>query len=173
MKKFDFSVIRNLRKKWRMSAEELARKANLTRATVVKIEAGNGNPTIETIEALSSVFQLSSSELIRLDAEIAQCETGNTSSFTKGQFAGVHVWFPNFEIYHIKAQAEVRKESDPVHHDNTAEVCFVLSGKVRVTVAGQSHEIGPGMALRFKALHEHHFDVLEDAELLLIHHASF
>lgn len=170
MKKFDFSVIKNLRKKWGLTAEELAKKANLTRATVSKIEGGGGNPTIETIEALSGVFQLSSSELIRL-AEVARCETASTNSFRTEYLEGTHVWFPNFEIYHVRARPGVRKGADPQRHENTAEVCLVLSGRVNLTVAGQSYELGPGMALRFKALHDHYFDIIEEAELLLIHHS--
>jgi hypothetical protein len=37
-------------------------------------------------------------------------------------------------------------------------------------VGGVSHELGPGMALRFKAMHDHFFDIIDDAEFLLIHH---
>ena len=170
MKKFDFSVIRTLRKKRGLTAEELAKRANMTRATVSKIEGGGGNPTIETIEALSSVFQLALSELIRL-AEVAHCEVATTKAFKTDRFEGAHIWFPNFEVYYIRADTGVRKESDPQRHENTAEICLVLSGKVKVTVRGQSHELGPGMALRFKALHEHHFDIIEKAEFLLIHHS--
>lgn len=153
-----------------LTAEELAKRANLTRATVSKIEGGDGNPTIETIEALSSVLQLSASELIRL-AEAAHCEMARTKTFKTDRFEGTHFWFPNFEVYYIRADAGVRKESDPERHENTAEICLVLAGKVKVTVRGQSHELGPGMALRFKALHEHHFDIIDKAEFLLIHHS--
>lgn len=135
MKKFDFSVIRNLRKKWGITAEEAAERANLTRSTVVKIEGGNGNPTIETIEALSNVFQLSSSELVRL-AEVGQCEAASTKPFKTEHFEGAHIWFPNFEIYHIQAGSGVRKGSDTQRHENTAEVCLLLSGKAKVTVGG-------------------------------------
>jgi transcriptional regulator with XRE-family HTH domain len=169
MSKFDFSIIRTLRKKQGITAEQLAKRANLTRATVAKIEGGDGNPTIETIEALSSVFQLTSSELIRL-AEVAHCEFSTTNTFKSDQFEGTHIWFPNFEVYWIKADSGVRKESDPQRHENTAEICLVLSGKIKVTVRDQSYELGGGMALRFKALHEHHFDIIEKAEFLLIHH---
>ena len=171
MGKFDFSVIRNLRKKWGLTAEELAKRSGLTRGTIAKIEGKDGNPTIETIEALSTVFQLSSSELIRL-AETAQCEAGASQPFKGQGIDGAHIWFPNFEVYHLRGGRGVRKESDPRHHENTAEVCLVLSGKVRVVVGEQSHELGPGMALRFKALHEHHFDFIEESEMLLIHHVS-
>lgn len=166
---FDFSIIRTLRRKRGMTAEELAGHAGLTRATVAKIEGGDGNPTIETIQALSRVLQLTSSELIRL-AEVAHCEAATTTPFKKERFEGEHIRFPNFEVYHLRAQPGARKESDPQNHENTAEVCLVLSGRVKVTVGGQSHELGPGMAVRFKALHEHHFDIIEDSELLLIHH---
>ena len=169
MSKFDFSIIRTLRMKWGLSAEELAKRANVTRATVAKIESGDGNPTIETIESLSNVFQLTSSELIRL-AEVAQCELASTKAFKTDKFDGVHVWFPNFEVYFIKAESNTRKESDPKRHENTAEICLVLSGKVIANIAGHSYELGPGMALRFKALHEHNFDIVEKAEFLLIHH---
>ena len=142
MGKFDFSIIRSLRTKWGLTAEELAKRANMTRATVAKIEAGDGNPTIETIDALSSVFQLTSSELIRL-AEVAQCETATTKAFKTDKFDGVHIWFPNFEVYFIQADSNVRKESDPRRHENTAEICLVLSGKVIANVAGQSYRWFP------------------------------
>ena len=169
MGNFDFTIIRTLRAKWGLTAEELAKKANLTRATVAKIEAGDGNPTIETIEALSSVFQLTSSEFIRL-AEVARCEMATTKVFQTVGIDVVHIWFPNFEVYFVKADSNRRKESDPRRHENTAEICLVLSGRIKANVAGQSYELGPGMALRFKALHEHSFDIIEKAEFLLIHH---
>ncbi len=170
MKKFDFSIIKNLRGKWGITAEELANRANLTRATVAKMESGCGNPTIDTIEALSAVFHLTSSELIRL-AEVARCEEATAQPFGKQPGLDcVHVWFPDFEVYHVKGKAGTRKESDPQRHENTAEVCMTLSGRIRLTVGGKSYELGPGMAVRFKALHDHHFDVMEDAEFLLIHH---
>ena len=169
MSKFDFSIIRTLRKKWGITAEELACKADLTRATVAKIESGGGNPTIETIEALSRAFQLTSSELIRM-AEKAQCEVGTTRELKFKEFQTTHIQFPDFEAYWVAGPSGARKNADPRHHENTAEVCLVLSGRVRATVGNQSHELGPGMAIRFKALHHHFFDVLEKAEFLLIHH---
>ena len=169
MKKYDFSVIRVLRLKRGLTAEQLAKKAGLTRATVSKIEAGEGNPTLDTIEAIGNVFQLSASELLRL-AEIAQCEEATTQTFRAKGIEGAHIEFPNFEVFRVKARTGVRKLSEPQHHDNTAEVCLVLSGRIKMTLAGQTYDLGPGRALRFKALQEHRFDVVEDAEFLLIHH---
>lgn len=48
---------------------------------------------------------------------------------------------------------------------------LVLSGRVPVTTRGHTPKLGPGMALRFKALHDYHFEVVEQAKLLLIQHS--
>ena len=170
MKTFDFSIIKTLRMKWGLTAEELAARAKVTRATVAKIESGNGNPTIETLGALSRVFQLPASQLIRM-AEVAHCEHGETQPFAENGLVGTHVRFPGFEVYRLRARAGVHTVSEPGYHENTAEVCQVTAGRIRITIQGVSHELGPDMAVRFKAMHEHRIDVLEDAEFLLIHHS--
>lgn len=172
MPQFDFSIIRTLRKKRGLTAGELARRADLTRATVAKMEAGDGNPTIETIDALSGVFQLTPSELIRM-AEASRCELAEPRPIKTDSFEGILVRFPNFEAYHLKAEAGVRKESDPRYHEDTDEICLVLSGRIKAVVGGRPHELGPGMALRFRALQEHHFDVVDRAEFILIHPGLF
>lgn len=169
MKMFDFSIIKTLRMKWGLTAEELAARAGLTRATVAKIESGNGNPTIETVGAISRVVQLPASELIRM-AETAHIETAKTTPFENGDLIGQNIRFPGFEIYRLKAKSGVSQTSDPGYHENTAEVCLVIKGKVRITVQDQTYELGPDMAIRFKALHQHQVEIVEDAEFLMIHH---
>jgi transcriptional regulator with XRE-family HTH domain len=168
-KEFDFSVIRTLRSKRGLTAEQLAEKAGVTRVTVAKIESGEGNPTLDTIRALSSVFQLSTSELIRL-AEVDLCEEPEIKSFHDKGMDVEHICFPGFEIYHIQAGASHQYISSPEYHDNTSEVCLIISGRIRVKIAGQVHEMGPGMALRFKSLQKHEFDIIEDADFLMIHY---
>ncbi len=55
-----------------------------------------------------------------------------------------HIWFPNFEIFYIRAGSGLEDLANPEYHENTAEVFLILSGKVRVVVAGQLYELGPG-----------------------------
>jgi transcriptional regulator with XRE-family HTH domain len=167
-KGFDFSVIRTLRKKHGLTIEELAQKAQLTRLTVAKMEMGKGNPTMDTVEALARVFQLASSELIRM-AEKEKAELAAIKDFQSPGIEGKNLCFPNLEIFHLRGQAGGQTEFDPGLHENTSEICLVLTGKLALTVRGQSHELHAGMALRFKAIQEHHIKILEDAEFLLIH----
>jgi transcriptional regulator with XRE-family HTH domain len=166
-KGFDFSVIRTLRKKHGLTIEELAKRANLTRVTVAKIEMGNGNPTMDTVEALARVFQLASSELIRM-AEKEKAELATIKDFQSGDIKGKRLGFPHLEIFHVRGQAGGHTEFDPGLHENTSEICFMLAGKLVLAVGGQPHELHAGMALRFQAMQEHQINLIEDAEFLLI-----
>lgn len=169
MKRFDFSVIKTLRLKLGLTAEQLAEKANVTRATVTKMEAGFNNPTVQTIDALAEVFQLSPSELLRI-AEGVQLDIGRIEQFSRPGYKGKHIYFDKFEFYWLKAIKGCRIESEFDLHGDTTEVCFVLSGHLVLTVGEQRVTITKGMAVRFSALHEHRFDVVDDTEFLLIHH---
>jgi len=169
MKRFDFSVLKTLRLKQGITAEQLAEKANVTRATIVKMESGFDNPTVQTIDALAKVFRLSSSELLRL-AEGVRFDLGRVEKFIKPGYGGKRIYFDKFEIYWLKAKKGVRIDSEFELHEDTAEVCFVLSGRLVLNVGEQEIMVLEGMAARFNALQEHRLSVIEDTEFLLIHH---
>ena len=169
LNRFDFSIVRTLRMKRGMTAEALAQNAAITRATIVKLESGKGNPTVETLGAIGRVFQLTASQLIQM-AETCATESGRTTPFDQDGFKGMKTAFPGFEAYYLTAPAGSRSVSEPDLHENTAEICFVISGRVRVRVLGETTELTPGSSMRFKALLDHELEVTADAELMLIHH---
>jgi len=56
--------IKELRKKHKISQEELAKKAGITYSTLIKIESGaNDNPTIKTIRKIADALDVSLDEL--------------------------------------------------------------------------------------------------------------
>ena len=169
MNKFDFSVIGTLRNKLGISAEELAQKANVTRATINKMEKGEGNPTMGTIEALASVFKLAPCELVHL-AEKTRMEMAKTKGLQMRGLTGKRILFPDFEALHIKAKAGIHKDFDPIWHENSTKICIVLSGSLRLSIGEATNLLEAGKALRFKASHDHQLDIMDDAEFLLIQH---
>ena len=171
MNEFDFSVIRNLRTKRKISAEDLARRAGLTRMTVAKIENNEGNPTLGTINALARVFGLSSGELVSL-AEQARVDEPVVTGFRSKGFNGKRIRFPGFELFRLRAGKGAESVFEPGIHQDTDEVCLVLSGRIRLAVAGQELDLAAGDARRFRAMHEHRITVVEAAEFFLIHHHS-
>lgn len=58
-------TIRELRKKHKISQEELASQAGVTYSTLIKIESGaNDNPTIKTVKKIADALNVSLDELI-------------------------------------------------------------------------------------------------------------
>jgi len=58
-------TIKELRKKHKISQEELARKAGMTYSTLIKIESGaNDNPTIKTMKKIADALEVSLDELV-------------------------------------------------------------------------------------------------------------
>lgn len=57
--------IKKLRKQHNLSQEKLAKNANVTYSTIIKIESGvNKNPTLDTLSKLADVFGISIDKLV-------------------------------------------------------------------------------------------------------------
>ncbi|MBI4683916.1 MAG: helix-turn-helix transcriptional regulator [Nitrospirae bacterium] len=57
--------IKKLRKKHKLSQEQLAQKAGITYSTLIKIESGaNDNPTIKTLIKIADALDVSLDELV-------------------------------------------------------------------------------------------------------------
>ena len=57
--------IKQLRKKHNLSQDGLAKKANITYSTIIKIERGaNENPKLETLWKLADAFEITIDELV-------------------------------------------------------------------------------------------------------------
>lgn len=58
------TTIKALRKKHKISQEQLAHKAGITYSTLIKIESGaNDNPTIKTMKRIADALEVSLDEL--------------------------------------------------------------------------------------------------------------
>ncbi len=61
--------IRRRREQRGMASAELARRAGLSKATLSGLEAGNGNPTIETLDALAIALRIPLTDLLTRDTD--------------------------------------------------------------------------------------------------------
>ena len=57
--------IKKYRQKFKLSQEELARKAGITYSTLIKLESGaNKNPTVKTLQQLAKALGISIDKLL-------------------------------------------------------------------------------------------------------------
>ena len=167
MNNFDFTVIKSLRQKIDLTAEQLAEKAGLARLTVAKIESGKGNPTVETVAALSRVFGMTPSEFIQL-AEKRSIEDGIPMPLPVEGIPGTVLYYPDIEFHYLRAKLGTEIHAGPKAHEKNMEICLVLKGKLRLHIGDTVKEIPGGASARFNALLEHWLEIVEDTEFVMI-----
>ena len=167
MNNFDFTVVKSLRHKMNLTAEQLAEKAGVARLTVAKIESGKGNPTVETVAALSRVLGVTSSEFIRL-AEKKNIEDAIPKPLPVEGVSGTLLCYPDFELHHVRAKCGTEIHAGPKAHEKNTEICLVLKGKMRLNIGDIVKEISGGNSARFNAWVEHWLEIVEDTEFVMI-----
>ena len=59
--------------------------------------------------------------------------------------------------------------SRPEVHQDDYELCWVLQGRIRLSILERVEELGPGDVLQFDGVLEHAYEALEPTTLILVH----
>lgn len=150
--------IGEVRRQQGLTLDALAERAGVSRATLSRIERGETSPTAHVLGALCGVFGLTLSRLLLGIEETAPAlmradrapvwedpETGFRRTVIAPPVAGYAVEIIRGEL---PAGARIPYDRPPVmgleHH------VVGLSGGLLLTVAGETHRIGPGDCLRYR-----------------------
>ncbi len=163
----DFSVVRDLRKRHGLTLGEVAERSGVSAAVLSKLERNQNVCEIDTLYRVARVFGLSSSDLLGL-AENCTARLKRETGYESGPFHFRRITFDGVSCYAATARAGGRLTKPEAHHDDF-EVCWVQSGRVRVQLPREKHTLGPGDALKFDAVLEHTYEILEDASLFILH----
>jgi transcriptional regulator with XRE-family HTH domain len=117
-----------------MSVSELARQAGISKATLSVLEAGQGNPTIETIAALAVGLRLPLGDLIQ-PAELREpvVRRGTPAPADSKQEllhrigSGTHT-----EVWRVRIGADGHRIESPAHTRGTVEHILVERGPMLV-----------------------------------------
>lgn len=165
--RFDFTVLRQLRKNRGMTLEEVAQAAKLSIAVVSKLERNQTVAELETIHKLGRVFDMSASELLKM-AESPFAHRASESNDSSEGFHFRRLAYGNAMALFARASKGAAL-SRPEIHQNDYEICWALKGTVRLSLPFESHELKAGEGLQFDAILEHTYEALADCELLILH----
>ncbi len=165
---YDFSILRELRKKEQMSIADLTSRSGVSAAVISKLERNQITAGLETIGKLARAFAISGSDLIKL----AERRHAQLAKATERNTAGFH--FQEVSFSHLKglrgtAPAGVSLERPHLHRDGS-EMCWVLKGKVRFNLPDGDYELASGEAIMFDSMLHHRYEVLESCEIFIVHH---
>jgi Predicted transcriptional regulators len=156
--------LRRLRAGRRLTLDELARRAGISRSMLIQIEQKRVNPTLATLVRLAQALDVGLAELVELGsrqrvrvisrddvAELWSSPSGGSGRLLVGSDQLDHIEFWDWRL-----------EPGDVHHaeghlPGTAEILHVLDGELALEVDGESHAAATGESVIFSADADHSY----------------
>ncbi|MDD4318249.1 MAG: helix-turn-helix domain-containing protein [Victivallaceae bacterium] len=164
---YDFSILRELRKRDSMSIAELSEKCGVSVSVISKLERNQCVAELETIYRLAKIFGLTASDLVSL-AESRTSHTAVASQHQSDGFIFSEVAYGNLKCLRGIAKGGAKVSKPHLHRDDY-ELCWVLKGRLMFYLPNEKHELNSGESIQFDALLEHTYEALEDCEIILVH----
>ena len=160
--------IRRERERAGLSMSELARSAGVAKSTLSQLESGTGNPSLETLWALSVALDVPFSRLVdhvsRPRVSVLRRGEGTTVTSERAHYVVSLLAScpPNArrDIYLARVEPGPPRESDP-HQPGTVEHAIIGSGRALVGPADEPVELGPGDYIMYPGDIPHICDALE------------
>lgn len=164
---YDFSVLRNLRKREELTIEQMAERSGVSVAVISKLERNQSSAELETLYKLARVFGMSAAELLGL-AEARLAHEVRAEDYAHDGFDFSRIAYDKARCFFGRAEKGSRVSRPEIHHDDF-ETCWVLKGSIRLNLPSETRVIKAGRAVQFDAILEHSYEALEDSELIIIH----
>ncbi|EOY9200801.1 MULTISPECIES: helix-turn-helix domain-containing protein [Serratia] len=161
------AAIRRERERLNLSVTELAKRAGIAKSTLSQLEAGSGNPSLETLWALAMALDVPVSRLISQPSrqvQVIRAHEGTPALSEQGNYAATLLATcppgAQRDIYRLRVQPGEVKLSRP-HPPGTVEHVIISSGRARLGPADQPLELSAGDYISYSADREHVFEALE------------
>ena len=158
-----------------ISLAELARRAGIGKSTLSQLESGEGNPSIETLWALSVALGIQFSALVdapRPLVEVIRLGEGMTigaseaDSYTATLLSAARPGTRR-DAYLIRADRGRPRISQP-HARGVVEHVVVCAGRASVGPTQAPVELAPGDYVNYPGDVEHIFDALDDGTIAVL-----
>ena len=161
------AAVRRERDRAGLTLTELARRAGLAKSTLSQLEAGTGNPSIETLWALGVALGVPFSRLIeppRSPVRVVRAGSSPRLRADNAEFYGtlLAAGAPHTrrDIYLLEMEPGSRRDAEP-HIPDSVEHIVVSAGRVRVGPVDELVEAGPGDYVTFPGDVPHSYEALE------------
>ena len=158
--------VRGLRAARGLSAAGLARASGVARATLAELEAGRGNPTVETLYGLASVLGVTLADLlVEAEAPAVQVVRAGDGPRVSGPVLEARLLRQaaidrvRVEVYELHVLPGRPRRADP-HAAGVVEQLLVQAGRLRVGPEPDPVELGPGDFVAFDGSVAHVYEAL-------------
>lgn len=162
-----------LRRGWPL--QELAARSGLSKAFLSRLESGDRQASIAAVLTLSRIFDVSLASLFESPLATEPCVIVRAADALEKTINGLKYIplsnagrFFNLQPLRIKVSPS-RRGNEHYHHDGE-EWIYVLSGRLTLSLAGKTYDLGPGDAAHFESRLPHRLTAPgpDDAQVLLV-----
>jgi len=164
---YDFSILRELRKKRQMTIGELSEQCEVSYVALSKLERNQGNPELRTLDRISRALGLPTHNLLALAERKHPVRASEAVCKILDKADCRHVDLDGTRVFCIRAPKGAQGVASEFHDDDY-ERCFVLDGKVRVTIHGSDYVLKAGQGLCWDCIFEHEYEALEPSTFITI-----
>ena len=159
--------VRRLRTARGLSAAALARESGIARATLAELEAGRGNPTVETLYGLAKVLGVTFADLL-MEAGAPPVHVVRAGEGPQVPGAVVQarllrqasVERARVEMYEMRVVPGETRHAD-AHLPGVTEQLLIHEGRLRVGPQRGPVDVGPGDFVVFEASVPHVYEALD------------
>lgn len=131
MEQFDFTILRELRKRAGLSIGEVSAESGVSAAVISKLERNRTRAELDTLYRLARVFGITAAELLNL-AEARLSHPLKATAHRNEDFLFREINYKNIRCLHGRAGKGSRVSHPNVHRDDY-ELCWILDGTLRLT----------------------------------------
>jgi transcriptional regulator with XRE-family HTH domain len=156
--------LRRLRAERGVSLAEVARRAGVSRGTLTRLEAGEGNPTVDTLGTLARSLGVELEELLTDREAETLVVRPSQDAWARGHAVSMRAIDRMLEravvdVYEAVFEAGLRRESRG-HVAGTREYLFVIEGRLLAGPEGEAVELEAGEYIRFAADRAHVYEAV-------------
>lgn len=160
-----------------MSVSELARQARLSKATLSKLEAGIGNPTIETVAAIAVALRLPLGDLIPTPVPTEPVVRRGTPEPDYSRQEMLQRLGPGVvtEIWRLRIRGAGQFIESPAHAAGTIEYILATRGIMTAGPSNGQRELAAGDFIMFPADVPHRYEAIDgpvEASLVMTYPAT-
>jgi len=152
--------VRSLREGRGMTQAQMAKLADLPRATWTNIESGAANPTLAVLDRVATAFQLTIEELIAAPrSEARHYPKANVVTKLRGAVTIRKLLpdpIPGMEIDRFEIPPRAKMSGVP-HTPGTREYLTCESGEVLLVASGEEYRLAPGDVVAFRGDQRHSY----------------
>ncbi len=168
--------LQSVRKLKGLSQRELAKRVGVTNSTISLIEQNRVSPSVGSLKKVLDGIPMSMADFFTLDQDQGAAEKVFFSAEEQPNLGSGSIDYFLIGAGVNDRQMEILREVMPPGSDTGEELLnhdgeeggVVIQGRLLLTVAGETRELGPGEGYYFESRKPHHFRSVGEEDLILI-----